>query len=116
MNNRNRYENLRIDCLADVDPVAVQHSLTLTDSRDEQITINTSCLPDGLWVYGYLVYWHNGRVSTSNPSAGNGLFRSQREAQLHAVGFMQLYLRFFTEQTREALHRAENKLIQTSLF
>lgn len=116
MNSRNRYGYLKSDCLSDTAPVDAQSSWSLTDTRDEQITILTSLLPDGSWVYGYNVYWKNGRVSTSPTSAHNGLFHSQREAQLYAVGFMLIYLDYFTDSTKAALHRAERTLIQSTLF
>lgn len=116
MKGKNRYESLKIDCLADVEPVDVQSSWYVADSRDEQIAILTSLLPDGSWVYGYTVYWKNGRVSTCRTTAKNGLFQTQREAQLYAIGFMLMFLEYFTEETRAALRRGEDSLLQASLF
>lgn len=116
MKSKNPYENLKTDCLEDVRPVEAQASWTITESRDETITLHTSLLPDGAWVYGYSVYWHNGRTSTSPTSATNGLFRTQREAQLYAVGFMTLYLSYFTADTCRDIRKAEASLMQGELF
>lgn len=112
----NRYDNLKIDCLDDVDPVEATASWTITTSRQETLTITTALLPDGFWVYGYIFYWASGSVSSQNPSASRGKFRSQREAKLHAIGFFTLYLPYFIQDTREALRIAENSLLQGELF
>lgn len=114
--SKNPYEYLKADCLADVLPVEAQASWTITESREETITIHTALLPDGMWVYGYNVYWRNGRNSHIGTSAEHGRFKSQREAQLYAVGFMRLYLQYFTEETRAAIVKAENSLLQGELF
>ena len=114
--SKNPYEYLKTPCLADVKPVEAQATLTITDSRDETISIHTSLLPDGSWVYGYAVYWKNGRISTLRTSAENGTFKNQREAQLYAVGFMRLYLSYFQPETREAIAKAERSLLQATLF
>lgn len=116
MTVKNKYDYLRIDCLEDVEPVEATSSWTLTDSRKEVITITNALLPDGAWVYGYIVYWGRGGMSSKGPTAELGKFRTQRDAKLHAVGFMSAYADYFTEETREALSNAEKSLIQTHLF
>lgn len=116
MKNKNPYEYLKTECLEDVLPVDAQASWSITGSRDETITIHTALLPDGAWVYGYNVYWENGRTSTLRASAENGLFKTQREAQLYAVGFMRLYLSYFIGETRKAIMHAESSLLQAQLF
>lgn len=116
MNTKNPYEYLKTDCLADVEPVEAQSTWCVTEGRGESVTILSSLLPDGSWVYGYLVHWANGRMSVQQPSATLGRFRSQREAKLYAIGFMLLYLDFFQEETRTALRRGEASLIQPELF
>lgn len=116
METRNPYDYLRIDCLEDVEPVEATASWTITDSSAETIIITNALLPDGTWVYGYTVYWHKGGTSTKRPTAQLGKFRTQREARLYAVGFMMLYLPYFTQETRDALHMAEASLIQGQLF
>ncbi|MEE0978646.1 MAG: hypothetical protein UH625_04475 [Muribaculaceae bacterium] len=116
MKNENPYASFKTECLEDVHPVDIQSTWTITDSREESIAILTSMLPDGCWVYGYIVYWKNGRQSMLHTSAENGLFKTQREAQLYAVGFMTLYLDYFQPETREAVLKAESSLLQTSLF
>ena len=52
---KNKYDYLKVDCLEDVDPVEATSSWTLTDSRDETIKLTNAVLPDGSWVYGYVV-------------------------------------------------------------
>lgn len=116
MKTKNRYEYLKIDCLADVSPVEPQSTWCVTEGRDETVTIFSSPLTDGSWVYGYLVHWANGRTSVQPPTASLGRFRSQREANLYAIGFMLLYQDYFREETREALRRGEASLIQAKLF
>lgn len=116
MKPKNRYEYLRIDCLADVAPVETQATWRVTEGRDESVTIFSSPLVDGSWAYGYLVRWANGRTSVQQPTASLGRFRSQREANLYAIGFMLLYLDYFREETRAALRRGEASLIQAKLF
>lgn len=116
MNTKNRYEYLKLDCLEDVEPVEAQSTWCLTEGREENITIYSSPLPDGSWVYGYMVHWANGRTSVRKPTAELGLFRSQREAKLYAVGFMLIYSDYFLEQTRIDLRRSEASLMQSELF
>lgn len=116
MNTKNPYESLKTVCLSDVEPVEAQSTWTVTDDNRESVKITTSLLPDGSWVYGYSVYWANGRTSLRQPSAGNGLFRAQRDAQLYALGFMLAFASYFTEDTRAALRSAEATLSQTELF
>lgn len=116
MSTRNRYEYLKIDCLEDVEPVEAQSTWSVTESNDETISIFTSPLADGSWVYGYMVRWANGRTSARKPTAELGRFHSQREAQLYAIGFMLLYLDYFLECTRSDLRHAEASLMQATLF
>ncbi len=116
MEARNQYDYLKVDCLEDVEPVEATASWTITDSRTERITITSAVLPDGYWVYGYTVYWAKGGTSTKGPTAELGKFRSQREAKLHAVGFMKLYVDYFIPDTRDALRIAETSLLQGQLF
>lgn len=116
MNTKNPYEHLKIDCLADVEPVEAQSTWTVTEGREETVKILTSLLPDGMWVFGYSVFWANGRFSFRKPTAELGLFRAQRDAKLYAIGFMLIYLNYFLEQTRLDIRRGEAALIQTELF
>lgn len=113
---KNKYEYLKTDCLEDVEPVEATASWTLTDSRNETITITNALLPDGSWVYGYVVYWAKGGTSTKQPTAELGRFRSQREAKLHAIGFMLIYMDYFLPETQEAIRAAEARLVQGQLF
>ena len=116
MTAKNPYESLKIPFLDDAVPVEAKSMWTITDSRDETITISTARLSDNMWVYGYIVNWANGRTSCQRPTAELGKFRSQREARLYAIGFMLLYLKHFTEATQSALRKAERKLLQIELF
>lgn len=116
MSTKNPYESLKIDCLADVEPVEAESCWTVTDDNTESVKILTSLLPDGAWVYGYSVYWANGSSSIRQPTAANGRFRSQRDAQLYALGFMLAFARYFTDNSRAALRSAEASLSQTELF
>lgn len=116
MKQKNRYEYLKIDCLADVDPVEAQSAWRVTEGRVETVIIFSSPLTDGSWVYGYIVYWANGRTSVQKPTAAHGRFHSQREAQLYAIGFMLMYSDYFREETRADLRRAEASLMQAELF
>ena len=116
MNTKNRYEYLKTDCLEDVEPVEAQSTWRVTEGRDETVIIFSSPLPDGSWVYGYLVHWANGRTSVRQPTAALGRFRSQREAKLYAIGFMLLYLDYFLEETRADLRNGEASLLQAELF
>lgn len=114
---KNKYEYLKInDCLEDVDPVEATSSWTLTDSRSETITITNALLPDGTWVYGYVVYWAKGGASSKQPTAELGQFRTQREAKLHAIGFMLIYTDYFLPETQEAIRAAEASLLQGKFF
>lgn len=116
MKNVNPYANLRLDCLRDAMPVEAQHSWLITSCPDERITLYTAMTDEGLWLYGYEVWWARQRLSTQKPSAALGMFRSQREAQLYAIGFLGVYLDYFIEETRNAIRDAEAKLQQASLF
>lgn len=116
MNVKNRYEYLKIDYLEDAEPIKPQSTWCVTAGRNETVTIFSSPLPDGSWVYGYLVHWANGRISVRQPIAALGRFRSQREAKLYAIGFMLLYLDYFLEETRADIRNGEASLLQAELF
>lgn len=116
MKTQNQYDYLKIECLEDVSPVEATASWTVTESRDETIIITSALLPDGFWVYGYVVYWGKGGSSSKGPTAELGKFRTQREAKLHAIGFMKMYLSYFIPDTRNALLSAESSLMQGHLF
>ena len=116
MNTKNRYEFLKIDSLSDHEPIEPQSTWCLTEGRGESVSILSSSLADGSWVYGYIVHWANGRVSARKPSAELGRFRTQRDAKLYAVGFMLLYQAYFLEDTRASIRQAEANLIQAELF
>ena len=116
MTAANPYENLKIDSLEDVEPVDAQSSWVITSCDNERITIYTSVLDNGSWVYGYQVNWARNRRSEQKPTASLGLFKSQREAKLYAIGFFKLYLDYFINETKEALRHAEASLLQASLF
>lgn len=114
--SKNPYEYLKLDAICDCEAVPAQSTYTITEGKDETVAILASVLPDGHWCYGYSVYWKNGRQSHTNPDPSLGLFASQREAQLYALGFMSLYAAYFTEATYVAILRAINKKCQTSFF
>lgn len=116
MKKGNPYEYLRTPCLEDSEPVATQSSWVITDGKEETITIFTTRLESGFWVYGYAVNWFNGRASVKPPSAEQGLFQSQREARLYAIGFMLLFGSYFQSQTLAALHAAKASCLQSELF
>lgn len=116
MTTPNQYEHLKIDCLTEVLSVTIQDTLTVTNSRDETIKIYTSKLDSGNWVYGYSVYWANGRTSYKVPATENGLFRTQREACLYAIGFMLIYKDYFLPETKQSLFQIEAELLQAGLF
>lgn len=113
---KNKYEYLKVDCLEDVEPVEATSLWTITDSRKETISITNAQLPDGAWVYGYNVCWANGKNSYKAPTAELGLYRTQRESKLHALGFMMIYLQYFLPETRDAIRVAESNLMQDNLF
>lgn len=112
----NPYDYLRIDCLADCEPIEATATFTLTDGRKEMISITTAIMPDGHFVYGYVVHWAKGFTSAVKPSAERGLFTTQREAKLHAIGFMKIYLSYFLPETQDAIKLAESNLLQAQLF
>ena len=116
MNTKNPYEYLKVDCLEDVKPVEAQYPWTITNCDDERVTIYTSSLEDGSWVYGYMVCWARKRVSIQEPTASLGIFRTQREAKLYAIGFFKLYFDYFIDESKEAIRIAEASLLQASLF
>lgn len=113
---KNPYESLKSECLEDVLPVPPHNFWKITKARDEIIIIYTSRIDTGAWVAGYDVYWKNGRNSFLGTSAANGLFRSEHDAQLYMVGFMKVYLNYFTEDTQKMILKAESDLLQIKLF
>ncbi len=114
--NKNPYDYLRHDFLGDADPIDARASWRITEAKDETITILTALTPEGMWCYGYHVYWRNGRTSAEKPCASRGLFTSQREARLHAIGFFLTFAPYFTPSSCEDLRAAEKKLAQSSFF
>lgn len=123
MKRLNRYESLRLvaDERPHAEPVEARASSDI-GTPDELISIATAVTTDGLWTYGYIVHWHlqegqtKQRVSRLDPAACNGLFCSQREARLYAVGFMLSYTEYFLPDTVDALRREEGRLRQMQLF
>ncbi len=85
--SKNPYEYLKLDELCEIEPIPALSSWSITDDQAETVSILTSVLDNGLWCYGYSVFWKNGRHSHCNPDPAKGLFHSQREAQLYALGF-----------------------------
>lgn len=117
MKSANPYAYLKTPCLEPVELILPSSSWKVSISRDETITIFTAPAVCGSWwAYGYLVQWQNGRVSAHTVSSELGLFRSEREAKLYAIGFMLIYAEYFTEENRTSLRFAENSLIQATLF
>ncbi len=114
--SKNPYECLKLDELCETEPIPAQSSWTITDDKAESVSILASVLDNGLWCYGYSVFWKNGRHSYCNPDPAKGLFHSQREAQLYALGFMSLYSSYFTEETNIALLKAVGEKSQGELF
>lgn len=112
----NPYNHLRIECHDDVAPVEATSLWPVSAGKAEQITITSALLSEGLWVYGYVVHWARGGISAKDPIAEHGKFRTQREAKLHAVGFMKAYLPHFLPDTQADILAAERSLQQDSLF
>ena len=110
------YDDLKVDCLEDWAPIEASAAWTITDSPKESICITTAMMPDGHFVYGYIVNWGRGGSSAVLPSAERGLFHTQREAKLHCLGFMKAYLSYFLPDTQRSLVDAESSLLQGSLF
>lgn len=114
--SKNPYEYLKLDALCDHEPIPAQSTWTITEEKEETVSIHASVLDDGNWCYGYTVYWKNGRHSHIDPDPSKGLFASQREAQLYALGFMSLYASYFTEATNVAIIQAVGEKSQATLF
>ena len=112
----NPYDSLMVDRLNGYKPVEATASCTVSTGRDELVVITTALLPDGFWCYGYYVVWLNTRSSLEHPSPDRGRFRSQRDAQLHCIGFFKHYLEFFTPENQLAILDFEKSLAQKSLF
>ncbi|MCI9173273.1 hypothetical protein [uncultured Duncaniella sp.] len=110
------FDYLRHEEYPDAPPIEDYTSETISDSRDETITILTAEVEPGKWVAGYSVFWLNHRHSFLAPSLANGWFDSQRAAKLYYLGFMHGYLRFFTMDNQSAIINAINKYQQASLF
>lgn len=114
--NKNPYDYLNLKEVYIDAPIKEVYSFKVTDSRVETVIIYSAVHPSGLWIYGYLVCWANGRCSSMDPSVENGSFRSQNDAILYAIGFMKLYLEYFTAETQAALIAAESRFSQATLF
>ena len=114
--NTNPYEYLKTPFLGDCEPIDATATFTVTEGRDESVSVYTAITTDGFFCYGYQVIWANGRRSFLAPIASNGLFKTQREAKLHALGFFKVYLQYFTEDTQAAINKQEAKLLQMELF
>lgn len=112
MYTKNPYEHLKIGTGETVSS-EISSSWLVSESRDEKIVINASRLDSGFWVWGYMVNWASGRYSESSPSAKNGLFNSLREARLYAIGFMLVYLDYFTQESQNSLLKARASLAQS---
>lgn len=116
MNAKNPYEKLKLDHIEDVESIPSHTSHAVATSSEETVDILTAQLPSGVWVYGYSVYWKDGRHSFQLPSDANGFFATEREAQLYCVGFFKAYFNYFTYGSRSAISAYEGRLQQSSLF
>lgn len=116
MTLKNKYEYLATDSLGEYGPLEPEETWTAAASSTERISITLARTPGGAWVYGYIVCWARGGTSALKPGEGPGVFRTAREAKLHAVGFMLVYLEHFTEETQDALRAAEKSLVLLQLF
>lgn len=114
---QNNYASLAVDTDANAKPVKPDATWCITESRaDETIKITTAKLPNGLWVYGFEVYWAKGHTSIREPCANHGMFQTEREAELHCIGFLRNYLKHYQIATCFYIRAAEHKLLQGSLF
>lgn len=114
MTYNNPYEHLKSPYLDDSPDIAPTSQITVSSHPAETIIIYTA-ISDGLWLYGYQVYWASGQVSTRQPSKALGLFRSENDARLYCIGFMKAYLAHFRPNTVENIRSAEAKFLTPSL-
>lgn len=116
MKTGNRYDSLKCDILMDCAAVPATDTWTLTDNAGETVTVCCGMTSSGHYVYGYIVYWANGRTSSAQPSSDMGVFRTLRDARLHAIGFFNIYLEYFLPSTQADIKAAEATLLQSKLF
>lgn len=111
---KNPYESLKTPFLDDSPDYAPTSQIRISTKPAETIFIFT-VLVDGAWIYGYQVYWANAQTSLRQPSKNFGLFRSERDARLHCIGFLKAYLSHFLPETADNIRAAERRLNVTSL-
>lgn len=113
----NRYDYLR-SCYRGRDATnMLEPSRKRIGEDPETIDILSSLIPDsGQFAVGFIVYWADGRSSQRKPDPAFGVFESEREARLWAVGYMLAYAKHFTRSTQSDLKKAEYELAQQVLF
>ncbi len=114
MDYNNPYESLKIPYLDDSAEYQPLSETRISASSHESIFIFTA-QADGYWIYGYQVYWANGQTSLRKPSKTFGLFKSERDARLHCIGFMKAYIDHFLPETAVNLRTAERQYLKPIL-
>lgn len=115
----NPFEHLKIEApameIVDPWPEIGQHSITITTNKEETATILTKQVGQ-FWCGGFTFYWHHNNVSYKMPDPANGIFRTEREAQLYYIAYLSLFMDYYLDDTKEAINNALNEYSQQNLF
>lgn len=90
--------------------------LVTETSKQESIRINVSRSLSGKYYAGYIVNWANGRTSVCNERLELDYFDTEEDAILYYLGYFEMYIRYFEEETQSDLRQAINKYSQKQLF
>ncbi len=110
----NKYESLKQRVIDDAPDLLPGIEYPISKRPAESVAIIISSAGDW-WTWGYSVYWANGQSSYRNPSFRIGVFLSERDAILYAIGFMLSYAEYFLPDTLANIKAAERRYNKTSL-
>lgn len=111
----NKYEGLKLpQSYPDAPDLLADKEVPLSKHPAETVTILLA-VQCGRWAWGYRVCWANGRSSYRNPTFALGIFRSEHDALMYGIGYMEGYAPYFQPETVINIKAAESRHSATSL-
>lgn len=113
----NQFESLRQPAI--LDSVEIRENLntiSVFDSRRENVKIIIAKVSDRCYAAGYDIYFKSGRHASLLPTCELGWFLSENEAVLYWLGYIKKYASMFSDDAICAVEHLIGKFQQTSLF
>ena len=117
LNSINPFETLRLP--GTPDSVAIRdnfETIVVYDDRKEVVKILVADAGDDRFVFGYDIYFLNGRHANRLPSLENGYCTTANNAVLYFLGYIKKYASRFSENVGLAVDRLIGQYSQQTLF